>query len=242
MQRIAGLRHVQPRQRRARCRRPRRTRGRGRPSARHSASACSTSLSAFLIDLPERSCSARPPSGSVLPPLIARCPAHPPVPAIRRRDRRPCRSAGGTRRRRRSAVSSASRLPEITSILRPADALRLGDEILAVARIAAGRGGEHPKPLDLHRVAERAEPAQRRERSRHRILGHQPLGLHLAAKAGQDLFVEQRRGAARHALVDHEADRVRPDVDDGDRRPVIEAALRGDRRRTARFCRLTSGA
>ena len=59
-----------------------------------------------------------------------------------------------------------------------------------------------------------------------RVGGEQPGRLHLAAEAGQHLFVEDRRRAAGQPLVDDEAHRVRADIDDRDRRPVIETTLR----------------
>ena len=107
-----------------------------------------------------------------------------------------------------------------------ADLLGLGDEVRAVPGVAAGGGREHPQPLDPHRVAQRAEALERAERLVDRVGGEQALGLHLAAEAGERLLVEQRRRAAGQALVDHEAHRVRADVDDRDRRPVVEPALR----------------
>jgi hypothetical protein len=49
----------------------------------------------------------------------------------------------------------------------------------------------------------------------------------LAAETRQNLFVENRRRRARQAFVDNQPHRVRTDVDDRDRRPVIETALEG---------------
>ena len=68
---------------------------------------------------------------------------------------------------------------------------------------------------------------QRGERLLDRVRRQQAGRLHLAAEAGQHLFVEDRRRAARQPFVGDEPHRVRPDIDDGDRRPVVEPALRG---------------
>ena len=107
-----------------------------------------------------------------------------------------------------------------------ADLLGRGDELLAVAGIAAGRRRHHPEPLHPHGVAQRAEALERRQRLLHRIGGQQPFGLHLAAEARERLLVEQRRGTSRYALVDHEPHRVRADIDHRDRRSVVEPPLR----------------
>jgi hypothetical protein len=107
-----------------------------------------------------------------------------------------------------------------------ADQLSRGDKVLAVPRIAASGGRQHPQPLHLHGVAERTEPLKRYERLLHRVRGQQTLGLHLAAEAGECFLVEQGRRASGYALIDHEPHRVGADVDHRDRRPVIEPALR----------------
>ena len=111
--------------------------------------------------------------------------------------------------------------------LAAADVLGLGDEGLAVLGVPAGRRGDRPELRNLHAVAQGAKAPQRAERLLDRVGGEQPGGLHLASEPRQDLLVEDRGRAAGEALVDHEAHRVRADVDDGDRRPVIETALRG---------------
>ena len=125
-----------------------------------------------------------------------------------------------------SAVSSASRLPERTSIVRAADALGLGDEGAAVARRRGRRRSRSPRACATCMVSHSA----RKRRSASSALStasaaSRPVDLHLAAEAGQHLLVEDRRRAARQPLVDDEAHRVRADVDDRDRRPVVEAAL-----------------
>jgi hypothetical protein len=108
-----------------------------------------------------------------------------------------------------------------------AQALRLGDELLAVRGIAARGGGDRPHALDAHRVAQRAEPGERRQRLIDRVLGQKAGRMHLATEAAQGLLVEQRGRAAGEPLVDDETDRVGADIDDGDRRAGVEAALRG---------------
>src|ERR1700760_80528 len=46
------------------------------------------------------------------------------------------------------------------------------------------------------------------------------------SRPGHDLLVEKRRQAAGQPLIDDEADRVRPDIDDRHRRAVVDTALR----------------
>ena len=125
-----------------------------------------------------------------------------------------------------SAVSSASRWPEITSILvrQICSAAAMKSLPLRASRQAAV-ASTHNR-CDLHGVAQRTEALQRLERLLDRVGRQQALGLHLAAEAGERLFVEQRRRAAGDALVDDEAHRVRADVDHRDRRPIVEPALR----------------
>ena len=67
--------------------------------------------------------------------------------------------------------------------------------------VAAGGGGDRPQPAHVHRVAQRAEAPQRGERLLDRVGGQQPGRLHLAAEAGEHLFVEDRR--RRCASVPH---------------------------------------
>ena len=124
-----------------------------------------------------------------------------------------------------SAVRWASRLPD--RIVIGVRQMRVGlvDEGAAVARIAAGGGGDRPDPAHMQGVAQRAEALERVERGVDGVRRQQAGRLHLAAEAGQHLFVEDRRRRARQPFVDDEADRVRADIDDGDRRPVVEPAL-----------------
>ena len=107
-----------------------------------------------------------------------------------------------------------------------ADLGGLGNEGAPVGGVAAGGGREHPQLAHAHGIGQRAESAQRVQRLVGRLGVEEPGRLHLAPEAGQHLFVEGRGRAARQTFVDDDAHRVRPDVDDGDRRPMIEAALR----------------
>ena len=108
-----------------------------------------------------------------------------------------------------------------------AQAFGRGDEGFAVAGVAAGRGRNGEALRHAHAVAQRAEALERAERLVNSVGGQESGRVHLAAKPGQYLLVEDRRRAAREALIDHEPHRVRADVNHRDRRPVIETALRG---------------
>ena len=108
---------------------------------------------------------------------------------------------------------------------RAADARRLGDEGAPVARVAAGGGGDRPDLAHMQDVAQRAKTLERVERGVDSVRRQQTGRLHLAAEAGQHFFIEDRRRGARQPFIDDEADRVRTDIDDRDRRPVIEPAL-----------------
>ena len=46
---------------------------------------------------------------------------------------------------------------------------------LPFSRVAAGGGRQHPQPLHLHGVAQRAESLERIERLLHRVGGSRPL-------------------------------------------------------------------
>lgn len=53
--------------------------------------------------------------------------------------------------------------------------------------------------------------------------------MHLAAEPAENLFVEERRQAAGQRLVDDEADGIRSDVDDGNRRSRLARRVREPR-------------
>ena len=125
-----------------------------------------------------------------------------------------------------SADNSASRLPESTSISGAADALGLGDEDLAVLGVAAGGSRDRQDLASLQAVAQRAKASERRQRLLDRIGGQQSRRLHLTAEPAQYFLVEDRGRTAGQPLVDHQPHRVRADIDDGNRRPVIETTLR----------------
>ena len=76
---------------------------------------------------------------------------------------------------------------------RAADPFGLGDKGAAVAGVAAGGGGDRPDPAHMQNVAQGAKAPQRFERGIDRVLRQQPGGLHLPPEAGENLFVENRR-------------------------------------------------
>ena len=170
------------------------------------------------------SCKARPPSGSVTP----------------ERTREPCTSTSSSEPPPRSpTMPSGLWMPEMTpSAVRWAS--RLPERIVIGVRQMRSASAMKARPLRASRQAavaiaqirrtcrvshKRAEALERGERGVDGVRRQQAGRLHLAAEAGQHLFVEDRRRRARQPLVDDEADRVRADIDDGDRRPVVEPAL-----------------
>ncbi len=183
-----------------------------------------TNFSAFLIDFDEMSASAKPPSGRVTPcracvPRTSTSSSEPPP----RSPTMP--SARCTPEMTPSAVSSASRVPDSTSILVPM--VRFGelDEGRAVLGVAAGGGGDGERFLHAHGLAQRAKALERRERVLHRVGGEKLRRLHLAAETAQRLLVENLGRAAGQPFIDDKAHGIRADVDDGDRRTVVEASL-----------------
>ena len=99
------------------------------------------------------------------------------------------------------------------------------DESGTVFGVAAGGRGDGESFLHAHRLAQRAEAPQRRERVLDRVRGEEPRRLHFAAEPAQRLLVEQLGRAAREALIDDKAHGIRADVDDGNRRTVVQASL-----------------
>ena len=97
------------------------------------------------------------------------------------------------------------------------DALGLGDKVRTILRFAGCRRGDSFDPAHVHLVDERAETAERPERAGDCIGAEPPSGGKRTAEAAQHLFVEQRRGRTRRALINHEPDRVRSDIDHCDR-------------------------
>ena len=96
------------------------------------------------------------------------------------------------------------------------DALGLSDELGTVLGFARRRRGDRLDPGHAHLVDQRAKAAERPQRTRHSIGAKPPSGGNRAPEAAQHLFVEQRGGRPRRALIDHEPHRVRTDVDHGD--------------------------
>ena len=124
----------------------------------------------------------------------------------------------------------ASSAPDRTFAATPQIACDVADEFGAVLRFADGGGGKDIELGHVHLARQRRKAAKRgacllRRRPRQCL----PDLRDASAEAGQDLLVEERRRRTGEALVDHETDGVRADVDDGDRAASRDAALRGQR-------------
>ena len=104
-------------------------------------------------------------------------------------------------------------------------ALGGANEGTAVLGVAARRRGDGERFTHPHPLAQRAVALERRQRVLDRVRGEKPGGLHLAAQAAQRLFVEYFRRTAGEPFVNHKPHGIRADVDDSDRRAVIEASL-----------------
>jgi len=100
------------------------------------------------------------------------------------------------------------------------------DESRPVLGVAAGGCGDRERPLHPHGVAQCAKTLERSERVLHGVGGQQLGRLHLAAEAAQGLLVEDFSRTARQPLVDDEANGVRANIDHGDWRAVVEPSLR----------------
>ena len=99
------------------------------------------------------------------------------------------------------------------------------DERRTVLGIANRRRGDGKNFLDLHGLAQSAKALERGERVLNRVGGEQSRRLHFPAEAAQRLFVEQFSRASRQPFIDDKPDRIRTDVDDRNRRPVVEPSL-----------------
>ena len=202
LQRIAGLRHVDARQRAPRAAdqiqiavgalgqprhgrpgRPRRSRARatGSPPAR-SASRIAPRLS--VCDTPRAPRSSRT-SSSEPPPISARMPSA----------RRECRTARRRAEifrllRRRTGRGSARR-----ACAPAAPATKSG----AVARVAHRGGGQHLERRGAHRAGHRVIAVQHGERLRHALFVQPPGRLQAAAETQHRLLVEDRHRVAARA-------------------------------------------
>ena len=100
------------------------------------------------------------------------------------------------------------------------------DQLRAVGGVANGGGGDRPQPRDVHLARQPGEAGERRLGDRH-CLGADRAGLGEAtAEAGEHLFIEQHGGQPLGALIDDEADRVGADVDDRGARVGVKATER----------------
>ena len=122
-----------------------------------------------------------------------------------------------------SAVRRASSAPDRTATWTPVIA---STAAMNSRPFEASRGAAVASTCsdgDVHLRRQRAEAADRRQRRGDR-LGLEPAARRQAAgEAAELLLVEQRRRRARQPLVDDETDRVRADVDDGDRAAAVRA-------------------
>ena len=87
----------------------------------------------------------------------------------------------------------------------------------AVAGIARRGRRQHAHIRDAEVAAQNPEGPKRRQGSRHRLGPEQPRGGDALAEPAQDLFVENRCRSATQPIIGDEPDRIRSDVDDGDR-------------------------
>ena len=121
-----------------------------------------------------------------------------------------------------SAVSRASSAPERSVTWTPVIGLDRGDEFACRSTPrAAPRSRARAATRRCICVGQRAEAADRGQRRGDR-LGLEPAARREAAgEPAQLLLVEERRRRAAEPLVDDETDRVRADVDDGDRAAAV---------------------
>ncbi len=100
------------------------------------------------------------------------------------------------------------------------------DEIRSVRSIARGSGGEHVEGVGARLDGQRLEAMQRDNGAFDTVLIHAAGGINTLAEPAHDLLVEKDRRRAAQPLVDDEADRVRADIDDGDRGNAPQTPLR----------------
>ena len=189
-----------------------------------SSNAASTIFSAFLSDLPVMSCKARPPSGSVTPP----------------RTRAPCTSTSSSEPPPRSpTMPSGLWMPDTTpSAVRCAS--RLPDRIVIGVRQMRAASAMKARPLRASRqaavaIAQILRTCRMSHSARKRLSASSAVSMASAASRPVDCTWRPRPantfslkigvGDARQPLVDDETDRVGADIDDRDRRPVVEPAL-----------------
>ena len=224
MQRVSGLPHVQARQRAPCAAHGVKRSPRSAAEQRHAAERLADDLLGLLDGFfrqilqrktAERECHAI--ADSLAPHIdqferAAAEIAHDPVRLIETRDHAECRILRFLLAREHRDVLAAN-------------TLCCRNELRPVHGITTGRGCHAPNLLDAADVAERAEPSQRFQRFLNSIRSKQSRRLDLATQASEYLFVEDGRWRARQPLVDHKAYRVGSNVDDGNRRAVMQAPL-----------------
>ena len=94
-------------------------------------------------------------------------------------------------------------------------------ERLAVRRLADRRGRQRPHPLDARRAAEVGEQVDRLERAPHRLGLERPAGLLVLADPHRLVDLVGPLPPVLGVGEDDEAERVRPEIDDGE--PLLHA-------------------
>ena len=137
-----------------------------------------------------------------------------PVPASRRRCRPGSRRRSECRTARPSPSIRPPAVPTERGSARPACArCRPATKSGAVPGVAHRGGGQHLERLGAHRARHRVIAVHHGQRLRHAVFVQPPGRLQAAAEPQHRLLVEDRHRVAAAALVDHEAHRVRTEID-----------------------------
>ena len=94
------------------------------------------------------------------------------------------------------------------------------DEFAAVRSVADSGGADDVDALHPHRIRQRAEPRKALQRHPHAVDRQLAGRAQAARQTAQDLFVEDGGRRPLGAFIDHEANRIRADVDNGNRAVV----------------------
>jgi hypothetical protein len=97
-----------------------------------------------------------------------------------------------------------------------ADVADSPEEELAIGRVAHRGGRDHADPDHAHLPGQEPEALECAQGPRLRLFGERTAGVRAAAEPGHDLLVEDDRRDPSRPRIDHEANRVGPDIDDRD--------------------------